>query len=48
MARRLARFNDLILARVYGHDDVVELAKYSSAPVINALSDLHHPLQTLF
>mmetsp|Transcript_15429 Transcript_15429/g.31875 ORF Transcript_15429/g.31875 Transcript_15429/m.31875 type:complete len:278 (-) Transcript_15429:286-1119(-) len=46
-ANVLCRFNDLILARVYGHDDVVELAKYSQAPVINALSDLHHPLQTL-
>lgn len=43
----LSRFNDLILARVYGHDDVVELAQYSNVPVINALSDLHHPLQTL-
>lgn len=46
-ANVLARFNDIILARVFGHDDVVELAKYSDAPVINALSDLHHPLQTL-
>lgn len=43
----LSRFNDLILARVFGHDDVVELAKYSNVPIINALSDLHHPLQTL-
>jgi ornithine carbamoyltransferase len=43
----LARFNDVILARVFGHADVVELAKYSTVPVINALSDLHHPLQTL-
>lgn len=43
----LERFNDLILARVFGHGDVVELAKYSNVPVINALSDLHHPLQTL-
>lgn len=43
----LSRFNDLILARVFGHDDVVALAKYSSVPIINALSDLHHPLQTL-
>jgi ornithine carbamoyltransferase len=46
-ANVLARFNDVILARVFGHADVVELAKYSSVPVINALSDLHHPLQTL-
>lgn len=43
----LSRFNSLILARVFAHADVVELAQYSSVPVINALSDLHHPLQTL-
>ena len=43
----LARFNDVILARVFGHADVVDLAKYADVPVINALSDLHHPLQTL-
>ena len=46
-ANVLCRFNDIILARVFGHDDVMELAKYSSKPVINALSDLYHPLQTL-
>jgi ornithine carbamoyltransferase len=46
-ANVLARFNDIILARVFGHGDVVELAKHSAVPVINALSDLHHPLQTL-
>jgi ornithine carbamoyltransferase len=46
-ANVLARFNDIVLARVFGHEDVVELAKYSKAPVINALSDLHHPLQSL-
>jgi ornithine carbamoyltransferase len=43
----LARFNDIILARVFGHSDVLELAKYSTKPIINALSDMHHPLQTL-
>lgn len=43
----LSRFNSIILARVYSHDDIVELAKHSTVPVINALSDLHHPLQTL-
>jgi len=46
-ANVLARFNDIILARVFGHEDILELAKYSSVPVINALSNLHHPLQTL-
>ena len=43
----LSRFNSIILARVYSHDDIVELAKHATVPVINALSDLHHPLQTL-
>jgi ornithine carbamoyltransferase len=46
-ANVLARFNSIILARVFAHSDILELAKYSSVPVINALSDLHHPLQTL-
>lgn len=43
----LSRFNSIILARVFGHKDIVELAEHSTVPVINALSDLHHPLQTL-
>jgi len=46
-ANVLARFNSLILARVFAHADVAELAEHSTVPVINALSDLHHPLQTL-
>jgi len=43
----LSRFNSIILARVYGHKDVVDLAQHATVPVINALSDMHHPLQTL-
>jgi ornithine carbamoyltransferase len=43
----LCRFNDIILARVFGHADVEELAKHSTVPIINALSDKFHPLQTL-
>ena len=46
-ARVLSRFNDVILARVYGHADVDTLAKEGSVPVINALSDKYHPLQIL-
>jgi len=46
-ARVLSRFNSIILARVFGHDDVVEIANESSVPVINALSDKYHPLQKL-
>lgn len=36
-----------IVARVNAHADVADLAKHSSKPVINALSDLYHPLQTI-
>ncbi len=46
-SRVLSRYVDLLMARVYGHDDVEELARYSSVPVINGLSDLHHPCQVL-
>ena len=41
------RFNDIVLARVFSHNDILELSKHATVPVVNALSDLHHPLQTL-
>ena len=43
----LSRMVDGILARVFGHNTVEELAKYSTVPIINALSDKYHPLQIL-
>ena len=46
-ARALSRYVDLIAARVRRHSDLVELARWSDKPVVNALSDLDHPLQTL-
>jgi ornithine carbamoyltransferase len=46
-ARVLSGYNDLILARVYGHQTILDLEKHSTVPVINALSDLYHPLQIL-
>ena len=36
-----------IVARVGPHSDVAELAQHSTVPVINALSDLYHPMQTI-
>ncbi len=36
-----------IVARVNEHEQVADMAKYSSVPVINALSDLYHPMQTI-
>ncbi|MBM9613685.1 ornithine carbamoyltransferase [Desulfobulbus rhabdoformis] len=46
-ARVLARYVDAIVVRTFGQDVVEELAKYSDVPVINALTDLHHPCQVL-
>ena len=41
----LSRYTDCLTYRCFGHDDVAELAKNSTVPVINALSDMHHPCQ---
>jgi ornithine carbamoyltransferase len=46
-ARVLARYVDAIVVRTFGQDVVEELANYSDVPVINALTDLHHPCQVL-
>jgi ornithine carbamoyltransferase len=46
-ARVLARYVDCIVVRTFGQEVVNELAKYSTVPVINALTDLHHPCQIL-
>jgi len=46
-ARVMSRYVDGIMARVYSHNDLVELAKYSIVPVINGLSDSFHPVQAL-
>jgi len=43
----ISRYLHAITARVYSHDTVVELARHSSVPVINALSDKEHPCQLL-
>lgn len=46
-AKVLSGMGDMIMARVFHHETVVELAKHSSASVINGLSDLEHPCQIL-
>ncbi len=47
VSRVLSRYVDGIMARVFAHAHVVELAKYSRVPVINGLSDHEHPCQAL-
>ena len=46
-ARVLSRYVDGIMIRTHAHQDVVELARYSSVPVINGLTDRLHPCQAL-
>jgi len=46
-ARVLSRYVDGIMIRTFGHDIVEELARYSDVPVVNGLTDSHHPCQAL-
>jgi ornithine carbamoyltransferase len=46
-ARVLSRYVHGIMARVFAHQDVLDLARHGSVPVINGLSDLLHPCQAL-
>ncbi|WP_068783784.1 ornithine carbamoyltransferase [Paenibacillus phocaensis] len=43
----MSRYLDGIMIRTFGHDKVVDLARYATVPVINGLSDLAHPCQVL-
>lgn len=47
VARVLSRYVDCIVARVFSHETLTELARYATVSVINALSDREHPCQAL-
>src|SRR5438552_9386616 len=47
IARNLERWVDLVMARTFLHQSVADLAAGARVPVINGLSDLHHPCQVL-
>ena len=47
VARVISRFNDGIMARLFGHDLIEDLAKWAAIPVINGLTDFNHPCQIL-
>jgi ornithine carbamoyltransferase len=47
ISRLLSRYNDVIMARLFDHDHILELAEYSTIPVINGLTDYNHPCQIM-
>ncbi|PKP58375.1 MAG: ornithine carbamoyltransferase, partial [Candidatus Altiarchaeales archaeon HGW-Altiarchaeales-1] len=47
MARVLDKYVDCVIARVYKHDDLLKFKNFADIPIINALSDLEHPVQIL-
>lgn len=47
IARILSRYNDGIMARLFAHELILELAEHASVPVINGLTDFNHPCQVL-
>ena len=46
-AKTLSRYVDVIMARVYEHETLENLAEHASVPIINGLSDSYHPCQIL-
>ena len=47
VARVLSRYNDLIMARLFEHSHMLDLARFSDIPVINGLTDYNHPCQIM-
>ena len=47
ISRLFSRYNDLIMARLFDHTHILELAEYADVPVINGLTDYNHPSQIM-
>ena len=47
ISRLFSRYNDVIMARLFDHQHIIELAEYSDIPVINGLTDYNHPCQII-
>jgi ornithine carbamoyltransferase len=47
IARVAAGYNDMVMARLFAHEDLLTLADYSDVPVINGLTDYNHPCQLM-
>lgn len=47
IARVISRYNDIIMARLFDHAHILELAEFAQVPVINGLTDYNHPCQIM-
>ena len=47
ISRLFSRYNDIMMARLFDHAHILELAEYSTIPVINGLTDYNHPCQIM-
>ena len=47
IARVLSKYNDMIMARLFNHEHIIELAEYADVPVVNGLTDFNHPCQIM-
>jgi len=47
IARVISRYNDVIMARLFDHKHILELAEYSDSTVVNGLTDYNHPCQIM-
>ena len=47
VSRLFSRYNDLVMARLFNHAHITEMAEYASVPIINGLTDYNHPCQIM-
>ena len=47
ISRVFSRYNDMIMARLFEHEHIIELAEHSSIPIVNGLTDYNHPCQIM-
>ncbi len=47
ISRVFSRYNDMIMARLFAHEHMLELAEHATIPVINGLTDYNHPCQIM-